>query len=166
MAYSASVFVVCWLVGIAVEETGLIDPGLMDVLILLPIGGLPVAAGIAVLQYRLYDIDRIINRTLVYGLLTAGLGTIYAAIVVGLQALLRPFSGGSDLAIVVTTLIVAAIFLPARRRIQDIVDRRFNRRTYDASRTIDAFSTRLREQIDLDTLRQELLTVIADDLPH
>jgi hypothetical protein len=123
-----------------------------------------VSIGVAVLRYHLYDIDRIVNRTLVYGLLTAGLALTYVTLVVGLQALLRPLSGGSDFAIVATTLIVAALFLPARRRLQDIVDRRFNRRAYDAARTIDAFSARLREQIDLDTLRYELLAVVDETM--
>ncbi|MGH2600748.1 MAG: hypothetical protein ACRDJ9_15355, partial [Dehalococcoidia bacterium] len=125
---------------------------------------LPGAIVIAVLRYNLYDIDRIINRTLIYGVLTAGLAALYAGLVAGLQALLRPVSGGSDLAIVVTTLVVAALFLPARRRIQAAVDRRFNRRTYDAARTIDAFAARLREQVDLDTLRYELLTVVDETM--
>ncbi len=123
---------------------------------------LPTAIVIAILRYRLYDIDRVINRALVYAVLTAGLGALYLGVVVGLQALLSNVAGGSDLAIVITTLLVAALFLPARRRVQDIVDRRFNRRTYDAARTIDAFSARLRQQIDLDTQRYELLTV-ADE---
>ncbi|MPZ50633.1 MAG: hypothetical protein GEU75_15265 [Dehalococcoidia bacterium] len=125
---------------------------------------LPAAIVIAVLRYRLYDIDRVISRTLVYALLTGGLGATYFGLVVGLQALLRPLSDGSDLAIVVTTLVVAALFLPARRRVQDAVDRRFNRRAYDAARTIDAFSARLREQIDLDTLRYELLAVVDETM--
>jgi hypothetical protein len=126
--------------------------------------GFPVSVGIAVLKYRLYDIDRILNRTLTYGLLTAGLAALYFGLVVGLQAALRSVSGGSDLAIVVTTLVVAALFLPARRRVQTAVDRRFNRRAYDAARTIDAFSIRLREQIDLDSLRYELLTVVDETM--
>jgi hypothetical protein len=125
---------------------------------------LPIATGISILRYGLYDIDRIISRTLTYGLLTAGLALTYAGLVIGLQALLRPLSGGSDLAIVLTTLVVAALFLPARRRIQDAVDRRFNRRAYNAARTIDAFSARLREQIDLDTLRYELLAVVDETM--
>jgi hypothetical protein len=125
---------------------------------------LPLACMIAVLRYRLYDIDRIINRTLTYGLLTASLGATYLGLVVALQAVLRPLSGGSDLAIVVTTLIVAALFLPARGRLQSIVDRRFNRRHYDATRTVEAFSARLREQIDLDTLRSELASVVGDTM--
>jgi hypothetical protein len=122
------------------------------------------ATVIAILRYRLYDIDRIVSRTLTYGLLTAALAATYLALVVGLEELLRPLSGGSDLAIVVTTLLVAALFLPARRRVQRLVDRRFNRHSYDASRTIEAFSTRLRDQIDLDTLRGELLAVVEETM--
>jgi hypothetical protein len=126
--------------------------------------GLPLSIWIAVLKYRLYDIDRIINRTLVYAVLTAGLAALYFGLVVGLQPVFRSFTGGNDLAIVITTLIVAALFLPARRVVQRAVDRRFNRRTYDAARTIDAFSSRLRQQIDLDTLRYELLAVIDETM--
>jgi hypothetical protein len=125
---------------------------------------LPISVGIAVLRYRLYDIDRIINRTLVYAVLTAGLGALYFGVVVGLQALLRPLNGGNDLAIVVTTLFVAALFLPARHSVQQIVDRRFNRRAYDAALTVDVFSTRLRDQIDLDTLRYELMAVVDETM--
>jgi uncharacterized membrane protein YidH (DUF202 family) len=133
-------------------------------LTLLALFGLPVAAALAILRYRLYDIDRIINKTLTYTLLTAGLGATYFGLVVGLQALLRPVGGGSDLAIVATTLVVAALSLPARRRVQRVVDRRFNRRAYDVERTIEAFSARLREQIDLDTLRYELLAVVDETM--
>jgi len=125
---------------------------------------LPISVGIAITRYHLYDIDRIINRTLVYAVLTTGLGAVYLGVVVGLQTLLRPLSGGNDLAIVATTLTVAALFLPARRRVQTLVDRRFNRRAYDAQRTIDAFSGRLRDQIDLDTLRYELLAVVDETM--
>jgi hypothetical protein len=121
----------------------------------------PVAIGIAMLRYRLYDIDRIINRTLVYALLTALLGAVYAGVVLVLVQL----SGGigttpPSWAIAGATLAVAALFQPARRRIQAVVDRRFNRRKYNAARTIGAFSTRLREQVDLDTLSAELLAVV------
>jgi hypothetical protein len=126
--------------------------------------GLPLAIGMAILRYQLYDIDRIFNRTLVYGVLTGGLGALYLGLVVGLEAALRPVSGSSDLAVVTTTLVVAALFLPARRRVQEAVDRRFNRRSYDARRTIEAFSARLREQIDLDTLRYELLAVVDETM--
>jgi hypothetical protein len=118
---------------------------------------LPLAVGAAVLRYRLYDLDRIINRTLSYGLLTVLLGGGYAGIVLGLGQLV---GSGSSLTVAVATLAVAAVFQPARRRVQDLVDRRFNRRRYDATRTIQAFSGRLRQQIDLDTLTAELLNVV------
>ena len=121
----------------------------------------PVAAGVAVLRYRLYDIDRLVNRTLVYGALTALLGAVYAGAVLGLGQL---FGGvGRDpqsWAVAGATLVVAALFQPARRRTQAVVDRRFNRRRYDAAETIQAFSARLRDQIDLDTLAAELLAVV------
>jgi hypothetical protein len=110
---------------------------------------LPLATGAAILRYRLYDIDQIISRTLAYGLLTVLLGSAYAAIVLGLGRLLPQ---GSNLVVAAATLAVAALFQPARRRIQQTVDRRFNRRRYDAARTLAAFSDRLRQQVDLDTL--------------
>jgi hypothetical protein len=120
-----------------------------------------VAIGIAILRYRLYEIDRLIHRTLVYGLLSALLGAVYAGLVLGLGQL---FGGiGAEppsWAVAGATLAVAALFQPARRRIQQAVDRRFNRRRYDAAQTIEAFSARLREQIDLDTLSAELLAVV------
>ncbi|MPZ50635.1 MAG: hypothetical protein GEU75_15275 [Dehalococcoidia bacterium] len=135
-----------------------------NLLLVAAFNALPVSIGVAVARYRLYDLDRIISRTLVYAVLTAGLGATYFGLVVGLQALMRPISGGSDLAIVATTLIVAALFLPARRRIQNAVDRRFNRRVYDAARTVEAFGARLRQQIDFDTLRYELLAVVDETM--
>jgi hypothetical protein len=117
----------------------------------------PLALGAAVLRYRLYDLDRIISRTLAYGLLTLLLGGGYAAVVLLLGRLL---GRDSSLAVAGATLAVAAVFQPARRRIQQAVDRWFNRGRYDAARTIAAFSTRLRDQVDLDTLTSELLTVV------
>ena len=135
-----------------------------DAAFFLALLSLPLSITLAILRYGLYDIDRIINRTLSYGLLTAGLGGTYFALVVALQTLLRPVSGGSDLAIIVTTLVIAALILPARRRLQSAVDRRFSRRTYDAARTIDAFNARLRQQIDLDTLHRELHAVVDETM--
>ena len=118
---------------------------------------LPLAIGAAVLRYRLYDLDRVISRTLTYGLLTVLLGGGYAGIVLGLGQLL---GRASSLVVAAATLTVAAVFQPARRRVQQVVDRRFNRRRYDVARTIEAFSTRLRDQVDLDTLSAEVLAVV------
>ena len=126
----------------------------------LAVAFVPIAAGMAILRYRLYDIDRLINRTLVYGLLTALLGVVYAGCVFGLRQLLSPVSGESSLAVAGSTLVVAALFQPARHRIQAVVDRRFNRRRYDAAKSVDGFSGRLRDEIDLDTLTTELLVVV------
>jgi hypothetical protein len=123
--------------------------------------GLPVAVGLAILRYRLYDIDRLINRTLVYATLTAVLGVGYGGTVLALGQL---FGGVGERtpswAVAGATLAVAALVQPDRRRIQQAVDRRFNRRKYHAAQTIQAFSTRLRDQIDLDTLCAELLAVV------
>jgi hypothetical protein len=118
---------------------------------------LPLAIGAAVLRYRLYDLDRIISRTLTYGLLTVLLGGGYAGIVLGLGQL---FGRESSLVVAGATLAVAAAFQPARRRIQQAVDRRFNRRKYHAAQTIEAYSVRLRDQLDLGTLSAELLAVV------
>ena len=132
-----------------------------DLLFGVPIVFLPVAAGIAILRHRLYDIDRLINRTLVYGSLTAILGLVYAGVVLILG---QVFGGVTEdppsWAVAGATLAVAALFQPARRRIQEVVDRRFNRRKYDAAETIDTFGARLRDQVDLDTLSAELLAVV------
>jgi hypothetical protein len=118
---------------------------------------LPLAIGAAVLRYRLYDLDRIVSRTLAYGLLTVLLGGGYAGVVLGLGQVLGQ---DSPLVVATATLAVAAMFQPARRHIQRAVDRRFNRRRYDAAQTIAAFAARLRQQVDLDTLTVELLGVV------
>ena len=118
---------------------------------------LPLAIGAAVLRYRLYDLDRIVSRTLAYGLLTVLLGGGYAGLVLGLGQLL---GRDSSLVVAAATLTVAALFQPARRRVQHAVDRRFDRRRYDAAHTIQAFSARLRQQVDLDALTAELLAVV------
>jgi hypothetical protein len=122
---------------------------------------LAAAIGMAIFRYRPYDIDRLINRTLVYGLLTAVLGGVYSGVVLVLgEAFGRIGGEPPSWAVAAATLAVAALFQPARRHIQQAVDRRFNRRKYDAAKTVEAFSTRLRDQTDLDTLSDELLAVV------
>jgi hypothetical protein len=120
----------------------------------------PASVAVAILRHHLYDIDRLLSRTLTYGLLTVVLGVLYASAVVVLGQALNPRGGDSSLAVAASTLLVAALFQPLRRRIQDMVNRRFNRRRYDAAKTIEAFSARLREQLDLDALSAELLAVV------
>jgi hypothetical protein len=144
------------------------ESGQRDLLLLVAtplFAAIPVAAAIAILRHRLYDIDRLINRTLVYGLLSAVLGLAYAGMVLVVSQL---FGGVTrdppSWAVAAATLAVAALFQPARRRIQTAVDRRFSRRRYDTARTIDAFSTRLRDQVDLQTLSAELLAVVEQTM--
>ena len=132
--------------------------GLLLALPLMP--SVPVAAGVAILRYRLYEIDRLINRTLVYGLLTAVLGLGYAAGSLIFVLVVGVGSGPPSWLVAAATLAAAAVFRPARRRIQAAVDRRFNRRRYNAAKTIEAFSARLRDEVDLDTLSAELLAIV------
>jgi hypothetical protein len=126
--------------------------------------GVAVAAAIAILRYRLYDIDFLINRTLVYGSLTALLGVVYVVSVLLSQDMLRGLTASSDVAVAGSTLLVVALFQPIRTRIQEVVDRRFYRARYDAARTIDAFSARLRADVDLDSVRADLIAVIHDTI--
>jgi hypothetical protein len=127
--------------------------------------GLPVAIGIAVLRYRLYEIDLFINRTLVYGPLSAMLVLVYFGGVVGLQAALRTLTGQeSTLAVVASTLAIAALFSPLRRRVQAFVDRRFYRKKYDAAKTLEAFSVKLRDETDLQALNDELVKVVRETM--
>jgi hypothetical protein len=122
---------------------------------------LPGAVGIAVLRYRLYEIDRIISRTVSYGLLTAALIGLYLLLVAGLRPLLEPLTGSSALAVAGSTLAVAAVFNPARRRLQGAVDRRFDRARYDAARAVDAFAARLRSEVDLDQVTAGLRDTVV-----
>jgi hypothetical protein len=125
----------------------------------------PVTVGAAILRYRLYDIDLLINRTLVYGSLTLTLGLLYIGGIFGLEALFRGVTGQrSDLVVALVTLAVAALFNPWRRRVQEFIDRRFYRRKYDAARVLAAFSSRLRDEVDLELLKTDLLSAAQESL--
>jgi ADP-ribosylglycohydrolase len=129
--------------------------------------GMPVAMGIAILRYHLYEIDLIINRTLVYGSLTVSLAVVYFGGVATTQAIFHALTGQQEqpqLAIVVSTLVIAALFNPLRRRIQGFIDRRFYRRKYDAAKTLDAFSAKLRDETDLDALSDDLVGVVKETM--
>lgn len=120
---------------------------------------IPAAVTLAILRYRLYDIDLLINRTVVYGATSAAIAVMFFVAIVALQALLRPLTAGSELAIAASTLVSFA-FQPVRRRVQDAVDRRFDRSRYNAARMLDAFADRLRDEVDLDALRGGLLSAV------
>ena len=131
------------------------------------IPAIPISIGIAILRYRLYDIDIIINRTLVYGSLTALLAVVYLGGVTATQAIFRTLTGEQEqpqLAIVVSTLIIAALFNPLRRRIQAFIDRRFYRRKYDARKTLESFSAKLRDETDLEALNKDLVDIVRETM--
>jgi hypothetical protein len=126
---------------------------------------LPIAAGIAILRYHLYDIDVVINRTLVYSVLTAALALVYVGSIVLLQGLFRALTGEtSQLAVVASTLAIAALFVPLRQRVQAFIDRRFYRRKYDVAKTLQAFNTRLRDDVDLDSVADDLVEVVKETM--
>jgi hypothetical protein len=150
------------------DDAGGVDPlweNLLEDTVTLSFAGVPVAVGIAILRYRLYEIDILINRTLVYGSLTATLVAIYFGGIVLLQRLFVIVTGEkSTLAVVASTLVIAALFTPLRRRIQSFIDRRFYRRKYDARKTLESFSAKLRDETDLEALNTELVGVVRETM--
>ncbi len=152
---------------IVLDAVGLLPPGMVGKAVSAAgFALLPVAVGVAVLRYRLYEIDRIVSRTVSYGLLSAALIGLYLLVVALLRPLLEPLTGSSALAVAGSTLAVAAVFNPARRRLQAVVDRRFDRARYDAARAVEAFAARLRDQVDLDEVIAGLRdTVVATVAP-
>jgi hypothetical protein len=162
LTFAASAIPVWFLVSPLVQET---VPVLFEIGETLAFAGVPVAVGIAVLKYRLYAIDVLINRTLVYGTLSMVLALVYLGGIVSLQRVFVVLTGQeSQLAVVASTLAIAALFNPLRRRIQALIDRRFYRRKYDARKTLEAFGARLRAETDLDALKVELVAVVRETL--
>jgi hypothetical protein len=122
---------------------------------------IPVTIGIAILRHRLYDIDLVIRRTVIYGTTSAALALTFFSAIVILEALLRPLTAGSEAAVAISTLVAVALFQPIRRRVQDAVDRRFDRSRYDAVRTLDAFAVALRDEVDLESVRADLIGAVS-----
>jgi hypothetical protein len=169
IAFAASVVGLLFLIGLVISLIYRSRPpswtSLLDTMTGLSYTGVPIAVGFAVLKYRLYDIDVIINRTLVYGSLTVMLVALYFGGIVVLQRVFVAFTGQqSTLAVVASTLVIAALFSPLRRRVQGFVDQRFYRRKYDATKTLEAFNSRLREETDLDALGEDLVGVVRETM--
>jgi hypothetical protein len=162
-AYAVAVMTVVFVLWFSLALAGLVAPS--SLMYDGPLLGIPVATGIAIFKYRLYDIDIIVNRTLVYGSLTMMLIALYFGGIVVLQSAFVVLTGDrSTLAVVASTLLIAALFNPMRRRIQRVIDRRFYRRKYDARKTLEAFSTRLRDETDLEALNDELVGIIKETM--
>jgi hypothetical protein len=162
-AYAVGIMIVVFVIWFSLALTGLVPPS--SLMYELPLIGIPVATGIAILKYRLYDIDVIVNRTLVYGSLTLVLALMYFCGIVILQRLFVALTGQqSTLAIVASTLLIAALFTPLRRRIQSFIDRRFYRRKYDARKTLEGFSAQLRNETDLNALSDDLVGVVRETM--
>ncbi len=168
VAYAGALVIVVVVLQLVIETAwpeGDTFVDLLNLTLVVSLASVPVAAGIAILRYRLYEIDIIINRTLVYGALTASLVLVYLGGVALLQGLFRALAGqGSQLAVVASTLAIAALFNPLRRRIQGFIDRRFYRRKYDATKTLEAFGGKLRDETDLDRLGEELVLVVRESM--
>jgi len=165
VAYAAVIMMIAFIVSFVGADPG--PAWVSDVLFTVAIvsfAGIAVASGIAILRYRLYEIDLVINRTLVYGSVTALLAGAYFGLVLLFQLAFRPVTEGSGLAVALSTLAVAALFRPARNRVQALVDRRFYRQRYDAQRTLEGFAGRLRDEVDLDALRAELTGVVGETM--
>jgi len=164
VVYTAALTATSFLVSFVLP--GAVPRAVQDAVFLLGVAAfaaIPVAAGIAILRHHLYDIDLIVNRTLVYGLLTVMLALVYVGGVVSLQYAFRVLAGGSSqLVIVASTLLIAALFNPLRRRLQDFIDQLFYRSKYDAKETLEAFNARLRDETDLETLSGDLISVVRD----
>jgi hypothetical protein len=168
VAFSGAVFIGVYLftqvmLSFVVDENGTVG-NVVTSITQVAFAAFPIGIGFAVLRQDLYDIDVVINRALVYGALTAALAGVYLGSVLLLQLLLQRFTEGSGLAVAASTLATAALVRPARARIQGAVDRRFFRRKYDATRTLEQFGSRLRDEVDLDTLTDELRGVVADTM--
>jgi hypothetical protein len=162
VAWAVGLIVFLW-VGGSLLPAGVVKNG-VELVGVTALALAPLTILAAVLRYRLYDIDTVISKTIVYGVLTVVLGAAYVGFVLAGQALFSSFAGGSNLAIAASTLVVAALFLPVRSRVQRFVDRRFYRRRYDAQRTLESFGARLREQIDLAVLEHDLEAVVTETM--
>jgi hypothetical protein len=164
LAYAAGLVCAAFLAGPVVWSMPSLPDWVWTTMFLVAFSAVPAAIGIALLRYRLYDVDVVINRTLVYGSVTALLAAAYLGLVLLFQLVFSPLTEENSLAVAVSTLAVAALFRPARNRVQALVDRRFYRSRYDAQQTLEGFAVRLREEVDLDALRAELTGVVAETM--